>query len=89
MTPYSAAFPVGTIVRVAALSTLMEFKRDWKLHHPLEQEQLNCAGRVSVVKAVGYYHGGDILYTLEHVPGTWHECCLREAHANRRGHSAA
>ncbi|HEV2186523.1 MAG TPA: hypothetical protein VGR70_04915, partial [Stellaceae bacterium] len=76
MPPYSAAFPVGTPVQVATRSMLAEFQRDWKLHHPLQLEQLDCAGRVSVVKAVGYYHGGDVLYWLEDVPGTWHESCL-------------
>ena len=25
------------------------------------------------------YHGGDVLYVLENVPGTWHEDCLRRA----------
>ena len=28
---------------------------------------------------VGYYHGGDVLYELEGVPGVWHEVCLRKA----------
>jgi hypothetical protein len=79
MPPYSAAFPVGTTVRVATLSTLAAFQREWKLHDPLQPEQLDCAGRVSVVKTVGYYHGGDVLYWLEDMPGTWHESCLIEA----------
>jgi hypothetical protein len=28
------------------------------------------------VQEVGFYHGGDVLYQLRGVPGTWHECCL-------------
>jgi hypothetical protein len=45
----------------------------------LQPEQLECAGRVGVVKAVGYYHGGDVLYWFEDLPGTWHECCPVQA----------
>jgi hypothetical protein len=26
--------------------------------------------------AAGYYHGGDVLYTLTGVRGIWHEQCL-------------
>jgi hypothetical protein len=29
------------------------------------------------VAAIGYYHGGDVLYTLNDIPGIWHEQCLR------------
>jgi hypothetical protein len=25
---------------------------------------------------VGFYHGGDVLYTLDGIPGLWHEQCL-------------
>jgi hypothetical protein len=78
MPPYDAAFPKGTTVQIAVLPVLTEFQRVWNLHDPLQPEQLECAGKVCVVKAVGYYHGGDVLYWLEGLPGTWHECCLTE-----------
>jgi hypothetical protein len=28
------------------------------------------------VKDVGFYHGGDELYQVAGIPGTWHEECL-------------
>lgn len=28
-----------------------------------------------------YYHGGDELYALREIPGTWHERCLRPSTA--------
>jgi hypothetical protein len=31
------------------------------------------------IKSVGYYHGGDELYWLEEIPGTWHEENLESA----------
>jgi hypothetical protein len=75
--PYKEEFPVGTHVRVANRDSLEEFARTWKLHHPLEPQQLERAGATATVTSVGFYHGGDELYQLEGVPGTWHEICLR------------
>jgi hypothetical protein len=74
--PYSEAFPVGSVVLVAPKDTLEEFRRTWRHHHPLEDEQMACAGSVAQVATVGFYHGGDVLYTLKDVPGIWHEICL-------------
>jgi len=34
------------------------------------------AGSEAKVLTVGFYHGGDVLYTLKGVPGIWHELCL-------------
>jgi hypothetical protein len=79
MPSYNASFPEGSRAQIAPLPVLEEFMRTWKLHDPLQPEQLECAGRVGVVKAVGYYHGGDVLYCFEELPGTWHECCLVRA----------
>jgi hypothetical protein len=73
---YQEKFPIGTAVRVAELSQLEQFRRLWKLHHPLEPEQLSFAGRVTAVATVGFYHGGDVLYTLDGIPGIWHEGCV-------------
>ena len=42
------------------------------------QQQLDAAGVVDTVKGVGFYHGGDVLYTLSNTAGTWHEDCLEQ-----------
>jgi hypothetical protein len=50
---------------------------DYTLHHALVPEQLRYADVVTVVKAVGYYHGGDPIYTLvDGGPSAWLEPCL-------------
>lgn len=79
MRPYEEAFPKGTAVRVADRAALEEFARVWKFHHPLEPRQLEYADAAAVVSWVGFYHGGDVLYVLDGLPGTWHEQCLRRA----------
>jgi len=76
-TPYKEAFPEGTRVRVADRAFLEAFMKEWMYHHKLQPEQLEYANREAVVKGVGYYHGGDPVYVLEDVPGTWLEQCLR------------
>jgi hypothetical protein len=80
--PYSERYPVGSPVKIAPLEELEEFMRTYKYHHALVPEQLRYAGMLTVVRSVGYYHGGDVIYTLE---GTerfaWLEPCLRDAHA--------
>jgi hypothetical protein len=75
--PYEADFPFGMRVQIADRQVLEQFRRDWHLHHPLDEQQLAFAGRVSTVARLGYYHGGDELYWFDDIPGTWHECCLR------------
>ena len=75
--PYVADFPEGTQVEIVGQAELVEFMTTWKLHHPLTDELLAYAGRRAVVRAVSYYHGGDELYALREIPGTWHERCLR------------
>jgi hypothetical protein len=74
--PYKELFPIGTVVRVADRSCLERFASDWKSHHPMEPDQLPLAGSVATVTKVSYYHGGDVLYELEGVPGIWHEPCI-------------
>ena len=66
-------------MRIAERAFLGQFASQWKYYHSLEPEQLAYADRATKVLNVGFYHGGDPLYTLENVPGTWHECCLRSA----------
>jgi hypothetical protein len=75
---YNAEFPTGSRVRVQGRERLEQFARDWKYHHPLGPEQFGYASAQARVKDVAFYHGGDELYTLEGVPGIWHESCLEE-----------
>lgn len=75
--PYEAEYPRGSIVAVADLATLERFIVEWSYHNRLEPEQLLFAGRRARVKSVSFYHGDDELYVLEHLPGVWHEQCLR------------
>jgi hypothetical protein len=84
-TPYKEAFPVGTKVCIAKRAALDEFMATWKYHHKLRVEQLSFANRETNVKTVGYYHGGDPVYTLEGIPGIWLEQCLRPAQPSRDG----
>ena len=76
MPAYKEAFPIGSLVRIADMGQLEEFHRTWKHHHRLEPDQLGHAGQVAEVERIGFYHGGDVLYGLRGVPGTWHERCL-------------
>jgi hypothetical protein len=71
-----AHFQERTMVRVLDRPVLEEFSRTWKYHHKLELEQLEYGGRIARVKEVRMYHGGDILYLLEDVPGIWHQHLL-------------
>ena len=74
---YKEAFPAGTYVRIAERPFLEEFAATWKYHHKLQQGQFEYANRVARVAAVGFYHGGDPVYTLDGAPGQWLEQCLR------------
>ena len=79
VTEYAARFAVGDQVRIAERATLQRFERPgWKYHHPLKANQLPLAGTRAIVVSVGYYHGGDVLYRLDGLPGEWHEATLRE-----------
>ena len=79
MPQYQEKWPVGARVRIANSAALEKFAREWRYHNKLRVEQLAYAGRETQVKSVGFYHGGDPLYVLEHVPGIWHEECLQTA----------
>jgi hypothetical protein len=72
----NAEFQAGTEVRVADRAFLESFLEAGQYHNELEPEQLEYAGRVATVKAVEFFHGGDEIYTLEDIPGVWHEECL-------------
>ena len=73
---YKEDFPVGSKVRIASREFLENFERSWKYRYPLESSQLHHAGEVATVSSVGFYHGGDVVYQLRDIPGTWHEACL-------------
>jgi hypothetical protein len=73
---YQEKFSHGSKVQVADRAFLQNFLETWNFHRRLEFEQLNYAGKIAKVKSVGFCHGGDVLYTLNEIPGTWHEQCL-------------
>jgi len=72
-----ADFEVGTDVRIADRAFLEQFLEAGQYHHELESEQLEFADRVAKVEKVEFFHGGDEIYTLDGIPGVWHEECLR------------
>lgn len=74
--PYQERFPKGTCVRIAGKDALERFRDTWQYHHKLESVQLSYADCTTRVALVCFYHGGDVLYKLEGIPGIWHECCL-------------
>src|SRR4029077_20745958 len=74
-----AEFDVGAEVRVADRGFLEKVLEAGQYHNELEPEQLAFAGAVARVKSVEFFHGGDEIYTLEGVPGVWHEECLSAA----------
>ena len=71
-----AEFEIGNQVRIADRAFLESFMEAGQYHNELEPEQLEYAGRTAKVKEVSFFHGGDEIYTLEAVPGVWHEECL-------------
>jgi hypothetical protein len=75
----NAEFAVGTSVRIADRGFLEEFLEAGQYHNELEPEQLEFAGRTATVKNVDFFTGGDEIYTLEGIPGVWHEECLSAA----------
>jgi hypothetical protein len=79
---YKADYPKGTLVKIASLRDLQEFRESWRFHHPIQPEQLTHADQISLVNSISFYHGGDVLYQLEGIPGTWHQCCLQAAPSN-------
>jgi hypothetical protein len=73
---YKSKYSVGEKVRVASREMLETFLATWRYHHKLQREQLEFGGTTAEVSKVGFYHGGDVLYELNGVPGIWHEACL-------------
>jgi hypothetical protein len=75
----NAEFEVGSTVKIAGRAFLEDFLEAGQYHNELEPEQLEFAGRTAKVKAVDFFTGGDEIYTLEGIPGVWHEECLAAA----------
>jgi hypothetical protein len=86
---YHEEFPVGTEVQIADGRRLDRFARTWKHRHPLEALQVSYAGVRAIVKTVAFYHGGDELYTLQGIPGIWHEICLDRVDAGQHPKESA
>jgi hypothetical protein len=84
MRPHQEKFPVGTTVRIAERPQLERFRSEWRFHHPLEAGQLRFAGRTAAVATIGFYHGGDVLYTLLGIPGIWYESCVHAIDSSTR-----
>ena len=77
MPPYHPAFLTSASVQVASAEVLERYSRPaWKHHHPVKEEMAAFAGHRALVLRVSFYHGGDCLYTLDGIPGQWHEACL-------------
>jgi hypothetical protein len=74
---YKALYAKSASVVIVPQEELEQFRATWRYHHKLETSQLPYAGQTARVKSVGFYHGGDVLYELNEIPGIWHECCLR------------
>ena len=74
-----AEFEVGSEVRIADRAFLESFLEAGQYHNELEPEQVEYAGQVAKVKNIEFFHGGDEIYTLEGIPGVWHEECLSPA----------
>jgi hypothetical protein len=66
----------GDLVLIDSPELLASFARTWKRHHPLETRQMAYAGQSAKIANSFMYHGGDILYELEDVPGVWHQQVL-------------
>ena len=74
-----AEFEVGSNVRIADRPFLESFLEAGQYHNELEPEQVEYAGRTAKVQEVNFFTGGDEIYTLEGIPGVWHEECLKQA----------
>jgi hypothetical protein len=77
-------FAVGTLVRVEERETLDRFLSTPTQHSSLTHDQLEYAGCKAVISEIAFDPGGEPLYSLENIPGTWYEACLR---ASSIGHA--
>ncbi|HVR47582.1 MAG TPA: hypothetical protein VMT95_13210 [Candidatus Binatia bacterium] len=76
--PGPEKYRFGSRVRIAPLEALREFMKTWHYHHALVPEQLRYADMVTRIASVEYYHGGDVVYTLDDTGNfAWLEPCLK------------
>lgn len=64
------------MVRVIDRELLEVVLRERRGHPPLEERQLEYAGRLVRIRGVGFYHEEGQIYDLEGLPGFWDEECL-------------
>jgi hypothetical protein len=81
---HARAFVVGSLVSIAERDTLERFLSSGTQHIPLTTDQLDYDGLKAVVREVGFDDRGEPVYSLEGIPGTWYEECLR---ASSIGHA--
>jgi hypothetical protein len=74
VSPYKEQFPVGSRVRVKPSRFLHEFRKAWKYHHPISDEQLNPATVTDTVKGVAFYHGATFFTRCPRLPGYGTKC---------------
>jgi len=68
--------PQESVAVAGQILSGQSFLEAGQYHNELEEEQLAYAGRAAKVKDVSFFHAGDEIYTLEGIPGVWHEECL-------------
>jgi hypothetical protein len=78
MPEYHEAFRVGEKIRIKSKEYLLNFKKSWKYHNNITNDQIEYGGQEVYVDRIGAYHGGNLLYELKDVPGVWHEQLLEE-----------
>ena len=69
---YPGKYVMGATVKIAALERMRAFKREGGHHPPLDENQLDFADTEDKVTGF-FFEDGDIVYSLEHSSGEWHE----------------
>jgi hypothetical protein len=76
MKPYHERFQLARLFVLLSVLTWTDSDANGNFITSSKQSSSLAAGCTARVRDVGFYHGGDALYHLEGVPGTWHEACL-------------
>ena len=71
-----AEFEVGSEVRIADRAFSRVFSKPGSTTTSSSPSSSNTPAASAKVKDVTFFHGGDEIYTLEGIPGVWHEECL-------------
>lgn len=69
---YPGKYFIGSTVRIASPEQLRAFKADGRRYPPFEEGQLDFADHADKVTGF-FFNGGDIIYSLKHSSGKWHE----------------